>query len=100
MLDNKVVSRRRFLCQLTMAGAAMAATPVLISGLPVQAADSSSVPVGKAGDFKTGDYKKVALPDGTGVYVTRDGDDYRALSARCTHRGCEVLWVPGSKQFR
>jgi len=55
--------------------------------------------VGKVGDFTAGQYKKVTLPDGSNVYVTKSGDNYKALASKCTHKGCEVLWVPGRKVF-
>jgi menaquinol-cytochrome c reductase iron-sulfur subunit len=34
------------------------------------------------------------------VYVDRDGDGFRALSATCTHLGCRVTWQPGARQFQ
>ena len=33
------------------------------------------------------------------VYIDREGDGYRALSATCTHLGCRVSWTPDTKQF-
>ena len=33
------------------------------------------------------------------VYIDRDGDGYRALSATCTHLGCRVSWTAETKQF-
>ena len=35
----------------------------------------------------------------TVVYVDREGDGYRALSATCTHLGCRVSWDDAKKQF-
>jgi Rieske Fe-S protein len=34
------------------------------------------------------------------VYIDREGDGYRALSATCTHLGCRVRWNPEQAQFR
>jgi len=34
------------------------------------------------------------------VFIDRDGDDYRAFSATCTHLGCRVRWNAESSQFR
>jgi Rieske Fe-S protein len=34
------------------------------------------------------------------VYLDREGDGYRALSATCTHLGCRVSWDAASSQFR
>ncbi len=33
------------------------------------------------------------------VYVDKDGDSYRALSATCTHLGCRVSWNAQTKHF-
>jgi len=33
------------------------------------------------------------------VYLDREGDGYRALSATCTHLGCRVTWDEAGKQF-
>ena len=93
-----MVTRRRFIIQLSMASAAAAALP-LVGCNRAARADAGSAEVGKAADFAAGDYKKVTLPDGSNVYVTKSGDGYTALSSKCTHKGCEVLWVPGRKVF-
>ena len=34
------------------------------------------------------------------VYLDRDGDGYRALSATCSHLGCRVHWDDATSQFR
>ena len=36
----------------------------------------------------------------TVVYIDREGDGYRALSATCSHLGCRVRWDPAATQFR
>jgi Rieske Fe-S protein len=33
------------------------------------------------------------------VFIDRDGDGYRALSATCQHLGCRVRWDDGKHQF-
>jgi Rieske Fe-S protein len=33
------------------------------------------------------------------VYIDRDGDNYRALSANCTHLGCRVSWDRSKSQY-
>jgi Rieske Fe-S protein len=33
------------------------------------------------------------------VYIDKDGDSYRALSATCTHLGCRVSWNTQTKHF-
>jgi Rieske Fe-S protein len=33
------------------------------------------------------------------LFVDRDGDAYRALSATCTHLGCTVRWESNAGQF-
>jgi nitrite reductase/ring-hydroxylating ferredoxin subunit len=34
------------------------------------------------------------------IFVDRDGQGYRALSATCTHLGCRVNWDAAAQQFR
>jgi Rieske Fe-S protein len=34
------------------------------------------------------------------VFVDRDGDNYRVLSAVCTHLGCGVKWDGAAKQYK
>jgi Rieske Fe-S protein len=34
------------------------------------------------------------------VFIDKDGDGYRALSAVCQHLGCRVNWDDGKQQFR
>ncbi len=36
----------------------------------------------------------------TVVFIDREGDGYRALSAVCQHLGCRVRWDDGAKQFQ
>jgi Rieske Fe-S protein len=33
------------------------------------------------------------------VFIDRDGDGYRAMSARCTHLGCRVRWDATSELY-
>ena len=34
------------------------------------------------------------------VFLVRDGDQVKALSATCTHLGCQVRWDHEGKRFR
>lgn len=36
----------------------------------------------------------------TVVFLDKDGDGYRALSATCTHLGCRVAWDAGSGHYK
>ena len=36
----------------------------------------------------------------TVVYIDKEGDSYRALSATCSHLGCRVRWDEGQSQYR
>ena len=100
-MENTSISRRRFLLNLTVLGS-VAALP-LIAGQRSARADDSYAEAGNASDFTVGDFKRVVLPDSTSVFVGKTGDSdkpYLALSSKCTHRGCEVLWIADSKQFK
>ena len=56
--------------------------------------------VGKAEMFKLNQPQRVALPDGSVLYVTRTAPaKWTAVSAKCTHRGCEVGWDGPNKQL-
>jgi len=98
MVDDFDFSRRDFLKTLSIAGAVAVVAPVL-GGKSAQAADDFES-VGKLDEFSEGDYKKVTLADGKSAYVTRKGASVVALSAKCTHKGCPVLWVLAHKTFQ
>jgi Rieske Fe-S protein len=34
------------------------------------------------------------------IFIDKDGEGYRALSAVCQHLGCRVHWDDGAKQFK
>jgi len=36
----------------------------------------------------------------TVVFIDKDGDDYRAFSATCTHLGCRVAWQADTGQYK
>lgn len=97
MEKSNEMTRRRFLVELSIAGSAALA----ISGCNTSArGDSSTTAVGKTSDFEAGTYKKVTLPSGASAYVTKRDGGFYALSSKCTHRGCEVLWLPGHNSFQ
>lgn len=98
VLENHYLSRRVFLKTLTVAGAAVALAP--IAGEQEAHAAGSFESVGKLDDFSEGDYKKVTLSDGHSAFVTRQGGTVRVLSTKCTHKGCDVLWVPSHHTFQ
>jgi cytochrome b6-f complex iron-sulfur subunit len=90
-------SRRTFLKQLTLIGSAALLAPVLAR------ADSPSdwIAIGPAADYKQDTFKRATVPNSADVlFITQNKDkSYLALSAKCTHRGCEVNWVSGDKDF-
>lgn len=92
-------SRRHFLQQLTVIGGAVLLAPVLAR------ADANTVwvSIGPAADVKPGQFTRVVLPEANGkavIFVTQAVDrTYLALSALCTHKGCEVKWETGGHQF-
>lgn len=66
----------------------------------VEAATEQWVTVGKATQFPTGQPKRIAMSGGSILFITRQHTaNLTAVSAKCTHRGCEVGWNTGDKQF-
>ena len=56
--------------------------------------------IGKAAQFVQGQPQRTALANGAVLYVTRlSADTLSVVSAKCTHRGCEVGWDKGKSQF-
>ncbi len=56
--------------------------------------------IGKAAQFVLGQPQRMALAGGAVLYVTRlTADTVCVVSAKCTHRGCEVGWNKDSGQF-
>ncbi len=56
--------------------------------------------IGKAEQFVKGQPQRTGLAGGAVLYVTRlTGDTVSVVSAKCTHRGCEVGWGKDVGQF-
>jgi nitrite reductase/ring-hydroxylating ferredoxin subunit len=89
---------RRDLLRAAVSTGFVLALPML--GEARQAVAGTWVPVGTAEQFKPGAPKRVVLRGGRVAFITRvDATRLSALSARCTHQGCEVGWDSGQKQF-
>ena len=64
------------------------------------AAGAAWTTTGKAPQFALNQPQRVALAGGVVLYITRTGPNrLTAVSAKCTHRGCEVGWDGSGKQF-
>jgi len=97
---NSELSRRDFLRTLTVIGTAGLLLPLVSA----QADDTPGqyVPVGKTADFKEGQWRAVTLPGDNLIFVRRTGTDkpvFTALSSKCTHKGCPVVWQADSNVF-
>lgn len=95
---SETLTRRQAL--KTAAGAGL----VLLLPMFAEAALGSPAPwtnVGTAKQFPTWQPQRIALPDNGGVlYITRTGSkSFTAVSAKCTHKGCEVGWKATDKQL-
>ena len=68
---------------------------------PAKAPDTSTwTSLGKAAQFVKGQPQRTALPNGDVLYVTRlTADTFNVVSAKCTHRGCEVGYNKAAGQF-
>ena len=86
-------------------GAVFLGAPGLLNKL-----EGKWIEVGAQADFEEGLFSQVVLEfevqDGWAysnqkmlAYVKRDGDQLFALSATCTHLGCNVRWREESNQF-
>jgi len=92
---SPLVTRRDAL--KTAAGLGLA---LVLAGRADAAADKWT-PVGKSELFVTGKPQRVAVEHGGVLYVTRtDAKTLVAVSAKCTHRGCEVGWSEGASQLQ
>lgn len=90
------ISRRHALQVLVQGGFVLVATA--ISSGESEAATWEKV--GRVEQFKTGVPRRITLPKGQVVFVTRqDSTHWLALSARCTHKGGEVRWDVNQKRF-
>ena len=58
---------------------------------------SSIFKAGKPDDYKVG---SVALIHGRGVFVVRTEKGFYALSAKCTHLGCQPIWYDDQQVFK
>ena len=89
------VTRREVL--KTVAGAGMA---LLLAGRASADTDKWTA-VGKSEIFAAGKPQRVTVPHGGVLYVTRtDAKILTAVSAKCTHRGCEVAWTADASQLQ
>ena len=81
----------------TAAGAGLA---LVLAGRAEAAADEWTA-VGKSALFVTGKPQRVTVPHGGVLYVARtDAKTLTAVSAKCTHRGCEVGWSADASQLQ
>ena len=91
------LSRRDLLKGAAVAGAALM---IPLSQGCAHAADAGWESAGKASDFVKDAPQRVALKSGAVLFITRTSDtDFTAVSAKCTHRGCEVGWNKDGKDL-
>ena len=86
--------RRRFLLGLSWSGLGLFLTTFLAAVLNffwprVSSRPASSFQVGFPDDYKLG---QVAYIRGRNIFIVRNEKGFLALSARCTHLGCMVVW--------
>ncbi len=92
--EPKSLTRREV---LTTAAAGLA---LALAGRADAAPDGWTA-VGRSADFAPGTPKRVSVPHGGVLFVTRtDAKTLIAVSAKCTHRGCEVGWAEDAKQLQ
>ena len=91
------LSRREVLKSAASAAGIAIAMPLLASSAR---ADDAWIAAGKASDFAKDQPKLVTLPTGEALFITRKGDkNLIAVSAKCTHKGCELAWIATDSQL-
>jgi menaquinol-cytochrome c reductase iron-sulfur subunit len=117
MIDDTLVSRRRFLSRVSLALSGLAGAVV---GIPIIAyllsplleqAPNDWRDVGLVENFRVGETVEVAYDDPsplpwagqtarTAVWLRRTSEtDFTAFSINCTHLGCPVNWRPQAELF-
>jgi len=91
------VSRRDLLKGAAAAGVALM---IPMSQGCAKAADGTWENAGKAADFVKDTPQRVELKSGAVLFVTRTSDtELTSVSAKCTHRGCEVGFNKDNKDL-
>jgi len=109
-IEDGALTRRQALTTAvkTAAGAGLfLLLPMVPASARVVTGKSTALPdttgwtvIGTAGQFVKGQPQRTALANGAVLYVTRlTADTLSVVSAKCTHRGCEVGWNKDSRQF-
>lgn len=86
----------------TAAGAGIVALLPMLPGRsdPVRAASAKWTDIGPTGKFLKDQPQRIAVAGGGILYVTRVGQAaLQAVSAKCTHQGCEVGWNAADYSF-
>jgi len=96
----KEIKRRDFLAGLGFGGLGiLAAQSTVIGGAYIyprgKALTSGAFQVGTPDQYPEG----VTYVDGKRVFIVRDAEGLRAVSAVCTHLGCTVNWVADKGQY-
>lgn len=117
MSTDPMISRRRFLSQISIGLSALAAAVVSVPMIGyvlsplLQREPRTWVTLGPADEFPIGDYRLVAYRDpsplpwsgttaDTAVYVRRLADaTFAVFSVHCAHLGCPVNWVSTAQLF-
>ncbi len=93
--------RRRFLLRLSWTGLSLALAVFLAAVLKffwprVSSRPARLVQVGFPEDYRPG---QVDYLSGRKLFIVRDDKGFLALSARCTHLGCMVVWNRDHRMF-
>ena len=74
--------------------------PMITADADTGASAAQWTVAGKAAQFAVGQPQRTALKGGAVLYITRvTATTLTAVSAKCTHRGCEVGWNKPAHQF-
>lgn len=101
--NHSLYGRRDFLTRAGLAclsGVILGGIGLIVRPLWPKGHASSSllIPAGRPEDYRIGEINQKLLAK-HGLWIRRTPDGFMAMSARCTHLGCKLRYLPGAAQF-
>lgn len=102
--EEKSIDRRNFLTKFIFGGGLFASAFLMVKhGFSFIYPTEKSVPprkllVGRVDELNIGEAKEFQIEDKT-LFLVRNENGYRVLSAICTHLGCKIKWESYRNRF-